>query len=144
MATGARIIGLEKLQKKLNAMPKSVKQEIRKALEQSAEEIVSLAKSLVPVDKGDLRDSIGWTYGDVPKGSIALGSVRASELTGDLTITVYAGNNEAYYARWIEWGTQNMQAQPFFFPSYRALRKRSRSRISRSINRAAKKVASSR
>jgi HK97 gp10 family phage protein len=144
MATGARIIGLEKLQKKLSAMPKLVKQEIRKALEQSAEEIVSLAKSLVPVDKGDLRDSIGWTYGDVPKGSIALGSVKASEITGDLTITVYAGNSQAFYARWQEFGTQKMQAQPFFYPAYRALRRRSKGRVTRAINKAAKKIAASR
>lgn len=144
MATGARIIGLEKLQKKLNAMPKSVKQEIRKALEQSAEEIVSLARNLVPVDKGDLRDSIGWTYGDVPKGSISLGSVRASELTGDLTITVYAGNSKAFYARWQEFGTQKMQAQPFFYPAYRALRRRAKGRVTRATNKAAKKVAASR
>lgn len=144
MATGARIIGLEKLQKKLNAMPKLVKQEIRKALEQSAEEIVSLAKSLVPVDKGDLRDSIGWTYGDAPKGSISLGSVRASELTGDLTITVYAGNSQAFYARWQEFGTQKMQAQPFFYPAYRALRRRAKGRVTRATNKAAKKIAASR
>nr|WP_043062438.1 HK97-gp10 family putative phage morphogenesis protein [Brucella anthropi]KIU68587.1 HK97 family phage protein [Brucella anthropi] len=140
----SRIIGLEKLQKKLNAMPKLVKQEIRKALEQSAEEIVSLAKSLVPVDKGDLRDSIGWTYGDVPKGSISLGSVKASELTGDLTITVYAGNSQAFYARWQEFGTQKMQAQPFFYPAYRALRRRAKGRVTRATNKAAKKVAASR
>ncbi|WP_369455944.1 HK97-gp10 family putative phage morphogenesis protein [Brucella anthropi] len=144
MAMRSRIIGLEKLQKKLNAMPKLVKQEIRKALEQSAEEIVSLAKSLVPVDKGDLRDSIGWTYGDVPKGSISLGSVKASELTGDLTITVYAGNSQAFYARWQEFGTQKMQAQPFFYPAYRALRRRAKGRVTRATNKAAKKVAASR
>lgn len=125
-------------------MPKLVKQEIRKALEQSAEEIVSLAKSLVPVDKGDLRDSIGWTYGDAPKGSISLGSVRASELTGDLTITVYAGNSQAFYARWQEFGTQKMQAQPFFYPAYRALRRRAKGRVTRATNKAAKKIAASR
>ena len=144
MATGARIIGLAKLQKKLNAMPKSVKQEIRKALEQSANEIVDMMRNLVPVDEGDLRDSIGWTYGDVPKGSTALGSVRASELTGDLTITVYAGNSTAFYARWVEFGTQKMQAQPFFYPAYRALRRRAKGRVTRATNKAAKKVAASR
>ena len=144
MATGSRIIGLAKLQKNLNAMPKSVKQEIRKALEQSANEIVAMMRNLVPVDSGDLRDSIGWTYGDVPKGSISLGSVRASELTGDLTITVYAGNSKAFYARWVEFGTQKMQAQPFFYPAYRALRRRAKGRVTRATNKAAKKVAASR
>lgn len=144
MATGSRIIGLEKLQKRLNAIPQIAKDEIKKALEQSANEIVAMMRNLVPVDEGDLRDSIGWTYGDVPKGSISLGSVRASELTGDLTITIYAGNSKAFYARWVEFGTQKMQAQPFFYPAYRALRRRAKGRVTRAINKAAKKVAASR
>ena len=125
-------------------MPKSVKQEIRDALEQSAEEIVSLARDLVHVDEGDLRDSIGWTYGDIRNGSISLGSVLASELTGDLTITVYAGNSKAFYARWVEFGTRKMKARPFFYPAYRALRRRVKGRVTRATNKAAKKVAASR
>ena len=143
MAIGARLIGLAKLQKKLKAMPTEAKISIQSALEQSADEIVELAKSLVPKDTGDLRDSIGWTYGKVPRGAITLGKVFASKLATDLTITVYAGNSEAYYARWVEFGTQKMAAQPYFYPAYRALRKRAKSRTSRAINKAAKAVAKS-
>lgn len=142
MAEYAKVLRLEKLQKKLNAMPKIARQEIQTALEQAATEIVELAKSLVPEDTGDLKDSIGWTWGKVPKGAMTLGKVRAAELAGDLTITIYAGNNEAFYARWVEFGTQKMKDRPYFYPAFRALRKRSRSRVTRAINRAAKKVAS--
>jgi HK97 gp10 family phage protein len=124
-------------------MPTEAKISIQSALEQSADEIVELAKSLVPKDTGDLRDSIGWTYGKVPRGAITLGKVFASKLATDLTITVYAGNSEAYYARWVEFGTQKMAAQPYFYPAYRALRKRAKSRTSRAINKAAKAVAKS-
>ena len=141
MATGARIIGLAKLQKKLNAMPQIAKEEIKKALEQSADEIVELAKNLVPEDTGELRDSIGWTYGKVPRGAMTLGKVFASKLATDLTITIYAGNSEAYYARFVEFGTQKMSARPYFYPSYRANKKKAQSRIRRSITRAAKKAA---
>ena len=151
MANGARIIGLAKLQKKLNAMPQIAKDEIKRALEQSANEIVDMMRNLVPVDSGALRDSIGWTYGEAPRGAMTIGSVRASELTGDLTITVYAGTRDkklgeadAYYARWVEFGTQKMQAQPFFYPAYRALRRRAKGRVTRATNKAAKKVAASR
>lgn len=141
MATGARIIGLAKLQKKLNAMPRIAKDEIKRALEQSANEIVELAKTLVPEDTGDLKDSIGWTYGKVPRGAMTLGKVFASKLATDLTITIYAGNSEAYYARFVEFGTQKMSARPYFYPSYRANKKKAQSRIRRSITRAAKKAA---
>lgn len=124
-------------------MPTAAKSSIKTALEQSADEIVELAKSLVPKDTGDLRDSIGWTYGKVPRGAMTLGKVFASKLAGDLTITIYAGNSEAYYARWVEFGTLKMAAQPYFYPAYRALRKRTKSRTSRAINKAAKAVAKS-
>jgi len=141
MATGARIIGLAKLQKKLNAMPQIAKDEIKRALEKSADEIVELAKNLVPEDTGDLRNSIGWTYGKVPRGAMTLGKVFASKLATDLTITIYAGNSEAYYSRWVEFGTQKMAARPYFYVSYRANKKKAQSRIRRSITRAAKKAA---
>lgn len=139
----AKIQGLDSLKRKLLAIPQEAKAEIRKALEQSAEEIVKLAKSLVPVDHGDLQMSISWTWGDAPKGSMVIGSMAPSKYS-DLRITIYAGGRDAFYARWIEFGTTKMKAQPFFLPAYRANKKSAKSRISRSITRAAKKIAASR
>lgn len=124
-------------------MPKVAKDEIRKALEAAADEIVEMAKRLAPVDQGELRDSIGWTWGKAPKGAITLGKVAEASLAGDLTITIFAGNSEAYYARFIEFGTQKMPAQPYFYPAYRATKKRAKSRVRRSLTKAAKAVASS-
>jgi len=141
--TIARIIGLAKLQEKLNRMPQIAKDQIKQALEASADEIVEMAKRLVPVDKGALRDSIGWTWGKVPKGAITLGKVAEASLAGDLTITIYAGNSDAFHARWVEFGTQKMKAQPYFYPAYRATKKRAKSRVRRSVTKAAKRVASS-
>ncbi len=129
-------------------MPVQAKARIREALEKSADEIVRLAKSLVPVDSGALRDSIGWTWGKVPQGALTLGKVVAGKLGGDLTITIYVGTRDkklgdldAFYARWIEFGTQHMKAQPFFYPAYRAQKKSARSRVRRAITKAAKEVA---
>lgn len=124
-------------------MPQIAKDEIKKALETSADEIVSMAQRLVPVDKGDLRDSVGWTWGKAPKGAMTLGKVAEASLAGDLTITIYAGNSEAFYSRFVEFGTQKMPAQPYFYPAYRASKKRAKSRVRRSITKAAKLVASS-
>lgn len=128
-----------------------MKAEIKRALAHSADEIVAFMKRLAPVLKnpddrrraGALRDSIAWTWGKAPEGSFVIGEVRSSDIAGDLTITIYAGgpDDEAFYARFIEFGTQSMKAQPFFYPAYRAMRKRAKSRITRAINKAAKKRA---
>lgn len=142
MVSATRIIGLVKLQRKLDRLPAFAKKHIKLALEQSAEEIISLAKSLVPVDQGELRKSIGWTWGKAPKGALTLGKVAEAGLGGDMTITVYAGDSEAYYARWVEFGTQKMGAQPYFFPSYRANKKSVRRRVRRAVTQAAKQTAS--
>lgn len=158
--------GLSSLQRKLSALPKAVKDQIAKAMEAGAEEIADTARNLVPVDELTLYESIGWTWGKAPKGSISLGI--SSRRPGDgLRITIYAGNDEAFYARWVEFGTQahnvarsggtvagkrslasggglghpGAKAQPFFFPAYRANRKRVRARITRATNAAAKKFA---
>lgn len=141
MATYAKVVGLPKLRKKLEALVAVGRDEIRRAMETSANEIVALAKNLVPVDKGDLKDSIGWTWGKAPKGAMTLGKVQSDGVDSEFTITIYAGNSEAYYARWVEFGTQKMGAQPYFYPSYRALRRRSKSRVTRAVTKAIKKVA---
>lgn len=160
--------GLSKLQRKLRALPERAKDRISKALEESAEEIVRLAQNLVPIDEMTLYESIGWTYGDPPQGSISLGSVRQGRGRDDgLKITVFAGNDEAFYARWVEFGTKahnvasgggtvrgqqslasggglghpGASAQPFFYPAYRAVSRRVRSRITRATNRAAREEA---
>ncbi len=158
MASAVKIIGLAKLQRKLDRMPDAAKAEIHKALEEAADEIVRMAKGLVPILRtpddrrraGALRDSIGWTWGKAPKGAMTLGKVAESALGGDLTIAIYAGTrdkssgvDDAFYARWVEFGTQKMQAQPYFFPSYRANKKPAARRIRAGIRRAAKTVAAS-
>jgi HK97 gp10 family phage protein len=147
------IKGLKELQRKLDRMPRVAKARIRQAMEQGADDIVNLAKSLVAVDTGALKESIGWTWGRAPKGAMTLGKIESTG--GDLTITIYAGNSEAFWARWVEFGTAAhtaggmsagatipaIPASPYFFVSYRANRKRVKSRITRAINKAAKEVA---
>lgn len=145
------ILGLPSLRKKLKRLPPLAEQEIRKAMEAGANEMVALAKSLAASDR--VRNSIAWTYGDAPKGAIALGGVQSS--SGNIRITVYAGGDEAFMARWEEFGTSphvnagifagtqhpGTKARPFFFVSFRALRRRMKSRITRSINKSAKRAA---
>jgi HK97 gp10 family phage protein len=149
--------GLSRFQKRMRAIPQAVKDAVRPAMEKSAAEIVATAKALCPVDEGDLRNSIGWTWGAAPQGSIVL----ASSTAGEMTITIYAGNDEAFWARWVEFGTQaavaggrvsgrgdktrtslrthsGTAAQPFFYPAFRLNKKRASGRIKRAVRKAVK------
>jgi HK97 gp10 family phage protein len=156
MAT--KVQGADALKRKMREFPRRAREQIARAMEQSADEVVKLAKSLAPVDDGDLQMSISWNWGNAPSGSMTLGTVRTEgKGAGNMFITVYAGNDRAYYARWIEFGTSphaqggmfagsqhpGTPARPFFYPAYRALRKRTRSRMNRAIRNAARSVAAS-
>lgn len=154
MAT--KIQGLDRLNRKLKSFPDAAREEIAKAMEQSANEVVALAKSLAPVDDGDLQMSISWTWGDAPKGSMVLGKVKSKGAgAGNLQITVFAGGGDAFYARFVEFGTAphlnggrfagsqhpGTGAKPFFYPAYRAVRKRVKGRVTRAVNKSAKRIA---
>ncbi|MER2536030.1 MAG: HK97-gp10 family putative phage morphogenesis protein [Rhizobiaceae bacterium] len=153
----SNILGLAKLDRKLKRLPEVAKARIRAAMEEWAQDIVDLAKSLVPVDSGELRDSIGWTWGAPPRGSITIAKVARSKLGKDLTITIYAGDERAFWARWVEFGTSEhlnrglfkgsrhpgTKAQPFFYPAFRANRKSGKRKVNAAIRKAAREVAAS-
>lgn len=168
MATKTKIEGLDKLRKTFSVLSEEAKKEITFAMERGANEVANLAKTLVPVEDSNLRRSIGWTWGDAPKGSVSLGQMKSGKFSDDMRITIFAGDDEAFYARWVEFGTKShtinaknakvmvrntgksqgyfgtsvnhpgAKATPFFYPAYRALRRRIRSRVSRGIAKAVK------
>jgi len=128
------VLGMARLRRQLTVdIPKSVRKAARDALALGASELVDEMRRLVPVDKGDLRDSIGWTFGSAPAGSLVLDTMGGGK---DLKVTVYAGGRDAFYAWFQEFGTKNMSPNPYFFPSYRKLKRRIKSRITRNINKA--------
>lgn len=159
------VTGVDKLKSKLAKMPALVEMRAKAAMEKGADEIVAMMKRLVPVKSGELRDSIGWTWGEVPSGaSVVAESVEARP---GLKLTIYAGDEVAYYARWVEFGTAphnvakkggtvagkkqlaagggvghpGMRAHPFFFPAYRALKDRTKRRVISASRKALKEVA---
>lgn len=134
-----RVLGLDELRAKVAAIPDAAHAAILKAMEEGAEEMVGMARRLVPVESGDLRESIGWTWGAAPRGAMILGTSRAA--AGGDRITIFAGNEKAFYARFVEFGTVATPAQPYFFPSWRALRKRIKARNTRAVTRAIKGIA---
>lgn len=137
------MVDTKRLKRKLEAAQQRVEVAVKAELEKYAAQIVAEMKMLVPVKSGALRDSIGWTWGDAPKGSLTLGTVKGR--AEGIYITIYAGTRDkslgegdAFYARFQEFGTKNQPANPFFFPVWRANRRRVRSGINRAIKKAAK------
>lgn len=152
---------------KLKQIPDVAVAAARIAMEEGAQEVVSQMRALVPVDSGDLRDSIGWTWGDVPEGSFEVDEIRSGQNQGDqyatLRIKIYAGSRDAFYARFIEFGTQSHSlvrnasverslrqevgarhpgtaAQPFFFPAWKAHKAKFRALIRRRVQAAIKEA----
>lgn len=120
----------------------------------SSAEMVQMARALVPVRTGKLRDSIQATPpgGQVP--DYAQGGVK-SVPAGAWMVT--AGNDHVRYAHLIEFGAAPHVAggrfegaahpgnrpQPFFWPSYRATARRHKNRAGRAISQSIKEVARS-
>lgn len=135
-----------RLRRKLHEVRKRVEVAVKAQMEIYAAMLVAEMRFLVPVDSGALRDSIGWTWGTAPKGSMSIAAIKGRRGPG-LYISIYVGTRDkslgagdAFYARWQEFGTKDMPANPFFYVVWRANRRRVRSGISRAAKKAAKSV----
>lgn len=126
--------GLAKLNARWSKIPARVKAEVTKELEKQAQDIVDDMYSVAPQDTGDMAGSIGWTWGDAPKGTMAIGTVGGRDY-GTLRITIYAGGGKAFYARFVEFGTVKKHARPFFFPVWRTRKKKAQAGIRRAMKR---------
>lgn len=128
--------GLDRLQARWQAIPQKAVANVTAAMEKVAGEIVADMERLAPKGKSrELLGSIGWTWGDAPKGTMTIGSVGGQEY-GALRITFYAGGGKAFYARFQEHGTVKMPANPFFYPVWRIWKKRVRARMSAAFRKA--------
>lgn len=158
----ATVEGLDRLKARWGAIPERVRSEVASAMERVAPLIVADMRKLAPKDTGALALSIGWTWGDAPKGAMVIGSYR-SQAYGGMRVTIYAGGEatatrqarssgdrardrhrsgyfDSNYARYQEFGTQNMPANPFFFPVWRVWKPRVKSRITAAIRRGMKEA----
>lgn len=121
------IQGRIELRNKARAMRTRVAASVKPAVIQAAELIIATQKRLCPVEDGDLRDSIHWE------------DAQSSENATKLNIV--AGGKPAPHARIIEFGRENAAAVPFFFPSYRAERKRAKAIIAKAVRAAVRSAA---
>lgn len=133
-----------RLRARLAKIPDIAREAAAAAMEEGAQEIVDAMKMAAPVDSGDLRDSIGWTWGEVPAGSFMIDEIRSGKNKGDqyatLRIKIYAGSREAFYARFQEFGTRSQPAQSFFFSTWKAKRAEFRRRIRERVRKRIKEA----
>lgn len=147
------------LEKRLKAIPKAVRDAVRPALQKSGEELTAAIRNITPVRTGKLRESVDWNFGD-PKPGARL-KVAGGAPGEDLRVSVSAGGEGAFYAPFVEFGTKagtkrgrtpdatrpgktrkvyrthpGTQAQPFFYGTFRLMRKRLSRRIKTAIGKA--------
>lgn len=152
---------------KLKQIPDVAVEAARQAMEDGADEIVADMRANAPRGAtGKLQASIGWTWGELPPGTFMIDEIRSGNNAGDQYATMrlkfYAGGREAFYARFIEFGTSphslelnasvkrgkrqgskmhpGIPAQPFFFAAWKknkaAYRRNIRNRVRAAIREA--------
>lgn len=120
-----RFSGKQRFQRRMLAIPASVKAAAHASLGSSAKEMKELIQGAAPRDDGDLIDSV--EFQDIS---------TADRIAWQVT----EGNDEIFYPRFQEFGTPTHAAQPHFFPTYRANRKRVANRVARAIGKAARQA----
>lgn len=142
--------GIEALRKRLNAVPKPVRDEVEQAQIKNAKEAVSIIRNDVPTRQGELKRAVMWTRGN-PSEHLYQLSVYKPKQTGSKRISIFVSNTMAPHAHLVHNGTGSrrrknggstgvMPPQPFFWPNMYALSRRHKSRMTRAGTRAIKRL----
>lgn len=123
---------IERLMARMNAIPIAVRAAVLPALEKSGSELATAVRIFASgsKDSGALISSVAVTSG----GDVT----PLGDVVGPLAVAVTAGNSEVDYGLHVEFGTVHSHAEPFFWPAYRASKRRVKGRIKRAIAKAVK------
>lgn len=143
MKTNTKLEGFRELQQRLVGMAKAMSRKApqKKALADAAEIIADEARMLVPVDSGNLRDSI--TVSDVRLG----GAFKMDSTLGADGVQVFVGprtgggSPDGFYGHMVEFGTVKMAAQPFMRPAFDHTQGQVRSRLANELEKQVYKAA---
>lgn len=126
----ARKRDLDDILKALDAIPQQVRRAVDPAIDKGADELVKRMRHLAPDDPrtagNDLKSKIKWKRTGVPMAA-RVEAIDENE----------KGEDNALFQ---EYGTADMPAQPYFWPSVNTLKKRVRSRVDRAISKACKEA----
>lgn len=150
-----RIYRSKQLTDKLRALREEVQAPVRQELAASAGDLVAMMKRLVPDGPGkgayDLGETIRFKFGADEGG----GSDPVTGRSAATSVTIMAGDDKNPEARWVEFGTAphknegmyrgtdhpGAPPRPFFFPSYRAMKKQIKNRVNKAIRNAVRSIA---
>lgn len=149
----AKVRNKDKLFAKLSAMAPEAAAAVYAEAQAAANEMVATAKSYVAVDKGDLRDSIVAT--EAGQATPSYSQPGGSQVVPPGAVLVTAGNTKVRYPHLVEYGARAhiaggkfkgaqipaIPARPYFWPSFRMLRRKFRGRMTRALNKAIKKAS---
>lgn len=130
--------GLAETMAAFDRIARAPREAVLPALIKSGSELAAAQKVLAETsrDTGALIDSIAVT---MPGHSTpAYSQPGGARIAGETEVIVTAGNSDVRYAHLVEYGTANAEAQPFFWPAFRLLRKRLQNRIDRAAKKAVK------
>lgn len=127
--------GIPELHARFERVVPAIEAAMRDEIAKQADSLVRQIRQLAPKGAtGKLAASVNWTWGAAPEGARTLATTSNPKGGKNVILaTIYAGGKSAYYAPFVEFGTTKMAAQPFFFPTYRANKKRIRGAMSRRI-----------
>lgn len=140
-------VDASKLRRKFASLEKSVHEALTKQIEKEAERLVREMNALKPAVAGL---TVGWTWGDAPRGSVQIGKYGKAEAE-EIKVTIYATHRSAS-AWWFEEGTAprfqkktgrytgQITAQPFFFPAYRSNKQQMMNRLRAALRRAVRRL----
>lgn len=141
MPQGGKFYNRERLGRKLERMPEETRRELLGGLIEDARALMSDQRSLIHPVSGDLGNSLQMTTDPSTITAQELGRTGRRRVPGkDVGVVIYVGGEAAPYAPFVEWGTENMDPQPFFFPPYRALRQRIKRKAARLARKAARQA----
>ena len=129
MDTQIKVRNLDRLNKKLLKSPSQVQQALSEAAEANAKSFATKARRQAESNRrtGELSDTITAYPAQGMRGFVW--RVKAGIKAG-----------VGFYARFQEFGTRNMQANPFFFTTYRANRRAFRARTGRLLKKAMQRI----
>lgn len=158
-----KVEGLAELDRKLKAIPRELAGKnggpLRRALFAATRPILAQAKSLAPVDTGNLARNLIAKRDRNPAASGAaeryIVTVRAKRLSRKAKAAArtasgridYRKAGDAFYARFVEFGTAKVAAQPFLRPAFEQNKERAvqifRDRLGRDLDGIVRKLARS-
>lgn len=135
--------GIARLQRRMAAIPEEIRKDAGKSVVKQANKMAGTMEALVPVDDGDLKESIKVTGPGqrTPAYSQPGGSMVVPENAAAITV----GNEDVRYGHLVEYGHKNglhgtvVPPHPFFWPAVRLEGKKARRNIKSAVSRTVKK-----